>query len=52
MDSFLGQLRISLKHEKLYEYYVKLSDGPGHAKICLMPYANNKGAISLRIHTV
>ena len=25
--------------------YVKtLSNGPSHAKMCLMPYANNKGA--------
>ena len=37
------------------------SNGPGHAKMCLMPYANNKGAdqpvhlrslISLRICAV
>ena len=26
----------NLKHVKIYE--------PGHEKICLMPYANNKGA--------
>ena len=25
---------------------------PGHAKTCLMPYANNKGADQLRIRAV
>ena len=28
----------------LVEYKISRLDGPGHAKMCLMPYANNKGA--------
>ena len=27
-------------------------NGPGHAKTCLMPYANNKALIGLRIRAV
>ena len=25
-------------------FYMYVLNGPGHAKMCLMPYANNKGA--------
>ena len=28
----------------IIELFIHLSFGPGHAKMCLMPYANNKGA--------
>ena len=28
----------------LFLYCLEKLFGPGHAKICLMPYANNKGA--------
>ena len=29
---------------KTMEFSFSLINGPGHAKMCLMPYANNKGA--------
>ena len=31
-------------HIWLYVYVYLFTNGPGHAKTCLMPYANNKGA--------
>ena len=36
--------RILPSHEKLYRWKLSNTSWPGHANMCLMPYANNKGA--------
>ena len=35
---------LKMLNSGLYILKVLMLDGPGHAKMCLMPYANNKGA--------